>query len=93
MKQTSLSYNSSPLFKGGGIVGKKPSFLLGVAQLVDFMNVLSKDYVRTLDREDIDILSIASDWDTVGRDLKVSIDLYEQEEKEKAAKQRTLAFA
>ncbi len=51
----------------------KPSFLEGVARLVDFGATLNM-YNDSSSPEEADINAIRSDWEIVGNDLQHSID-------------------
>lgn len=56
----------------------RPSFLEGVARILDFGNTLN-EYNRSLSPEQADYLAIKSDWHVVGQDLRAAIATVERD--------------
>lgn len=57
-----------------------PSFLGGVAKLVDFNGSLNK-YNESVSGVEADSRALKKDWEAVGGDIQNSIEKYEQEKK------------
>lgn len=53
----------------------RPSFVEGVARLIDFGNTLQV-YNSSLSSEQADFLALASDWYVIGDDLREAMDHY-----------------
>ena len=57
----------------------EPSFLEGVASVLDIGGVLHKDYNSSKNENEADRKALQNDWRAVGDDIKISISKYEQE--------------
>ena len=56
----------------GSYLFARPSFLLGVASLLDFGNTLT-EYNYAVTGEQADYLAVRADWYAIGDDLKAAI--------------------
>jgi hypothetical protein len=59
-----------------------PSFLLGVASVLDIGGTLVV-YNTSKDSGEADTRALASDWASVGRDIRTAIEKFEQEKEKK----------
>jgi hypothetical protein len=75
-----------------GFLFARPSFLSGVARLIDLFGVFdSYNFSRT--PAEVDCLALASDWTIVGHDLLAARDQVESEIDEQLSRQGRFAFA
>lgn len=65
-------YQNSPTFR---LFGSNPSFMKGVARVFDFSQSLDK-YNTSPTTEEADFNAIKSDWEAVGKDIRVAIEKY-----------------
>lgn len=56
----------------GSYLFARPSFILGVASILDFGNTLT-EYNYAIDGDQADYLALRSDWYAIGQDLRAAI--------------------
>lgn len=63
--------------KKTGYLFSEPSFLTGIARIIDYKGSLSL-YNASISPDEADYNALKSDWTVIGEDLKRAIDEYEQ---------------